>query len=169
MAAVMEMSDKVKRLRGPRSYNDVAKEAGCSDEHIRRIEAGTQPGVKIALGLARSLGVPLDWLADDAADWPPPASTDEQIVQVVRDAMAAAAPAGLDADERKMLTWLRELPDDGRSVVWGYVQAMVMQYARSTGEPASRSELADAVGEAVSRGQAPDAKGPPQRRSGQAG
>jgi transcriptional regulator with XRE-family HTH domain len=36
------------------------------------------PRVDIALKIAKAIDVPLEWLADDNEDWPPPAKTDNQ-------------------------------------------------------------------------------------------
>jgi len=122
----MVIAEKLARLRARRgrSYVEVGAAARCSGQHVRRIERdGTVPSVSIALGIARLFGVPLDWLADDAADWPPPAVGERQaVVDVVERALESGGLAGeLTDTERDVLSALRSLDPVGRAKAAGYV------------------------------------------------
>ena len=107
----VKFSEKVQRARGDRSYADVGRAAGCTGENIRKLEAGiSEPGFRLGIALAKTLGVPSDWLADDEADWPPPppVDLDSRIVRTVHDALVADRQRdALTLDEGELLVQLR--------------------------------------------------------------
>lgn len=86
---------------------------------MRRIMADKQEcKVQLAASIARFFGVPLDWLADDSQDWPPPASEDTQILQTVRAALAQHG-GDVTAHERELLVHYRNLSPEHRGRVFG--------------------------------------------------
>jgi len=69
----VKFTEKLRRLTEGKNKAELAlsvklKPTVISD-YVRR---GYAPRVDIALKIARALNVPLDWLADDSQDWPPP-------------------------------------------------------------------------------------------------
>gem|GEM_PF-3746937 len=119
----MDMADKIERLRGTQSYASLAKAVGCSSSNMHKIaREGGRPGFALGVKLARRFAVPPEWLADDAADWPPPAGDEQKAADIVRDALEGAGLAGdLDPDEREMMAAYRRLPTALRPKAAGYV------------------------------------------------
>lgn len=76
------------------SSRELDRLAGLTLGHAHLIESGRRPRVEVdtARGLARALGVSLDWLADGVGATP----SEEQIVVAVRAARAAVT---LDDDD----------------------------------------------------------------------
>lgn len=114
----VELSQKIQRLRNQSrlAYAQVARAVDCSTNTVRDIEAGrtTDPSFRIVLRLSEFFNVPLDWLADDAKDWPPPKSQEQAGLELIRQALHAAGLVGeLSPQEREALAVLRSL-DDGR-------------------------------------------------------
>lgn len=69
----MEMRAKVLRLLGGESRSDLARRADLPISTLSNlINRGGQMGAENALKLARALDVPLEWLVDEAQQWPPP-------------------------------------------------------------------------------------------------
>jgi transcriptional regulator with XRE-family HTH domain len=67
----MNLKDKLQMLMARQSLNGqkLARMSQVSDSEISRILQGkSRPGLDNAFRLARAVGVPLDYLADDAAD-----------------------------------------------------------------------------------------------------
>jgi transcriptional regulator with XRE-family HTH domain len=86
----MELKDKLQMLMARAALNGqkLARSSKVSDSEISRILQGkSRPGLDNAFRLARSVGVTLDYLADDSMDVEPPKPEDH-----------------LSADERKILT-----------------------------------------------------------------
>jgi transcriptional regulator with XRE-family HTH domain len=86
----MELKDKLQMLMARAALNGqkLARSSKVSDSEISRILQGkSRPGLDNAFRLARSVGVTLDYLADDSMDVEPPKAEDH-----------------LSADERKILT-----------------------------------------------------------------
>jgi len=145
---VMVMGDKIKRARlGMRiSARALGQAAGCSPTTIGEIEDGVtaNPGVWRIRRIAETLGVSMDWLTDDSADWPPPPSTDDRIVQSVREAMARSQSSGRLSDaEHRLIELFRRLDDGGRREVSGYAAAVAARTSgseRSVEEYRSRTE-----------------------------
>ncbi|MEM9414982.1 MAG: helix-turn-helix transcriptional regulator [Planctomycetota bacterium] len=76
----MDMSEKLKRIIGDRSANAFARSIGIGSATISRYLSGdATPTLKIALKIARSENVPLEWLADDEQDWPAPEGGGRQL------------------------------------------------------------------------------------------
>jgi transcriptional regulator with XRE-family HTH domain len=71
----------------------LSRASGVSDSEVSRILGGkSQPGLEIALKLARAVGVSLDYLADDSLDDEPPASAgasvapqEEELLEIGRE------------------------------------------------------------------------------------
>jgi transcriptional regulator with XRE-family HTH domain len=86
----MELKDKLQMLMARAALNGqkLARLSRVSDSEISRILQGkSRPGLDNAFRLARSVGVTLDYLADDSLDVEPPKPDDH-----------------LSSDERRILT-----------------------------------------------------------------
>jgi transcriptional regulator with XRE-family HTH domain len=86
----MELKDKLQMLMARAALNGqkLARLSRVSDSEISRILQGkSRPGLDNAFRLARSVGVTLDYLADDSLDVEPPKPEDH-----------------LSSDERRILT-----------------------------------------------------------------
>lgn len=136
------MQEKLRRLKGGRSYAEIGEALHCAPERVRKwIDAGAEPHFRIGVQLAAYFGVSPQWLGDDAADWPPPASTDERILETVRSALAGAGAAGSVTDaEREALAALRRLPETLAARAVGVLVGM----AAAAGEPISPAATSDA-------------------------
>lgn len=123
MFGIMNLGEKIRSVKKNRSYADIARGVGCSAENIRKIiDQGSQPGFSLGIRLAKTLGVPPDWLADDSQDWPPPEDDSRKASEMIERALAGAGLAGkLSADEREILTNWRRLDHPLRQKVIGYV------------------------------------------------
>ena len=91
----MELKDKLQTLMARRALNGqkLARSSGVSDSEISRILQGkSRPGLDNAFRLARSVGVTLDYLADDSLDVEPPSPEDH-----------------LPSDERKVLSLAQKI------------------------------------------------------------
>jgi transcriptional regulator with XRE-family HTH domain len=76
---VMELKDKLQMLMARHALNGqkLARSSHVSDSEISRILQGkSRPGLDNAFRLARSVGVTLDYLADDSLDVEPPRPED---------------------------------------------------------------------------------------------
>lgn len=72
----MRFDRKLRHLMVERDIGQeaLAKAAGVSQSSISRWLSGSHlPQIDAASRIAREMGVSLDWLADDDAEWPPPA------------------------------------------------------------------------------------------------
>lgn len=93
MLGPMKLQDKLSRIWEERRLNDedVAERLGVSDSTVYRWRTARKPpkmDLRVALGLARELGLPLEFLADDDQDEPPPPDLNEDervILTIVRD------------------------------------------------------------------------------------
>jgi len=117
----MTLGEKLSRLRGSRSYAAVAVKAGCSGEHLRRLEQGqTKPSISLAFRLAREYGVSLDWLADDSRDWPPPQSESDQMMGLIKHSLAKGGILGkLTPDDCEVIAIYRRLDEEGKAYIKG--------------------------------------------------
>lgn len=126
----MKIGHKLRRLRidsGNPSKAEVARRAGTTGQTLGQIEAGnrSQPSIPVLLGLARYYQVPLEWLLDDKADFPPPANMEHEILSIVRDALANAGYLGdLSPQEREILARYRATDESGRGELLGYVRRL---------------------------------------------
>ena len=153
------IGQKVRRLRGDTPYEKVGQAVGFSTNAIRDLEIGNteKPSVQLAAGVARYFAVPLDWLADDSADWPPPQSDAQQAVEMVRSALAREGLAGeLDKDERDLLAAWRTLSDADRTWILGYVTGLAAGGTEVTADEAAA--VANRAAEVVRRHKEPAAK-----------
>lgn len=120
----MDMGHKLRQLRGNASLREIGSVGGCSPNTVREIEMGLtrDPSAVTIFRLARHYHVPMEWLCDDAQDWPPPASTDERIIQAVREAMA---PAGArNEGEHRLLRLYRTMDIGARAATFNIIQTM---------------------------------------------
>jgi transcriptional regulator with XRE-family HTH domain len=92
---VMELKDKLQMLMARHALNGqkLARSSHVSDSEISRILQGkSRPGLDNAFRLARSVGVTLDYLADDSLDVEPPRPEDH-----------------LSAEERRILSLAQKI------------------------------------------------------------
>src|SRR5436309_14206232 len=89
---VMTFAEKVRGLLKSRrlSQSDLVEAQGTSQPQVSRwLEADTPPRADYLLKMARTLGVPADYLIDDDQDEPPqpPALSDDErfVLQLYRD------------------------------------------------------------------------------------
>ncbi|MGA2443341.1 MAG: helix-turn-helix transcriptional regulator [Tepidisphaeraceae bacterium] len=69
----MTFQEKLRRLAPTVNKSRAARAVGLKENAISTYMAkGSLPRIDIALKIATALNVPLDWLADDRRDWPPP-------------------------------------------------------------------------------------------------
>lgn len=69
----MEFKDKLEKLLKGRQKQAVAEAAGLVPSALSNFtRRGNVPRADVAFKLAKALDVPLDWLVDDEADFPPP-------------------------------------------------------------------------------------------------
>jgi len=94
----VELGKKLEQLIGPRNIRKFALSMGMKPETIRKyVKEGTCPPLDTALCIANTLEVPLDWLADDLAEMPPPpAST---LLEVAMAEAYRKLDIGRQADE----------------------------------------------------------------------
>lgn len=88
----VQFTEKLARLTDDLNKSQVARDAGLSPTAISDyLQKGYIPRIDNALALARALKVPLDWLADNDQDWPPPTSPGAPLSTVSdRDLMTEA-------------------------------------------------------------------------------
>lgn len=120
----MELGKKISRLRGNLPYAEIGRVGDCSAPTIRDIESGFRKdtSVRLVARLARYFNVPLDWLADDSQDWPPPEDDRRKASEMIERVLSGAGLAGdLSNDEREILANWRRLDHPLRQKVIGYV------------------------------------------------
>ncbi len=72
----MTWQQKIRRLLGGKNASALAESVGLPRTSIRNaVNTGQVPRVDKAIKIARALGVPADWLFDDARPWPPPSGS----------------------------------------------------------------------------------------------
>jgi transcriptional regulator with XRE-family HTH domain len=70
--AAMTFTEKLARLTEDRCKTRVSVRAGLPSTAISNyITKRSTPGADVALRLSRALNVSVEWLIDDAQDWPP--------------------------------------------------------------------------------------------------
>ncbi|MHC4983596.1 MAG: hypothetical protein ACYTF6_10610 [Planctomycetota bacterium] len=125
----MELGQKLRHLlnRERYDYKSLADEVGCSYSNVRKIiDAGSEPKFRLGVRMARLLGVPPTWLADDEADWPPPENEQQRTIDLMRNALTRAGLAGeLTKVERQLLALWRSLPEERRQNAMGYMVGLV--------------------------------------------
>ncbi len=71
----MTAREKLNRLIDDRNRANVARRCGLKASTMHAIcHRGVEPRVGNAIKIARELKVPVEWLFDDTADWPPPSA-----------------------------------------------------------------------------------------------
>jgi hypothetical protein len=81
----MKFAEKLSRLTADENKAKISRLAELPSNAINDyINKGYTPRVDNALALARALKVPLEWLVDDSAEWPPP-ETDSDILGSISD------------------------------------------------------------------------------------
>ena len=76
---IAEKADRLFAARGIKSQAEFAKTIGVGEVTLyNTFRKGSEPRVNTALAIARGLGVSVEWLFDDAADWPPPDALEVQ-------------------------------------------------------------------------------------------
>lgn len=94
------------------SVRSLARKIGRTDRTVAVLERGETQDTKVSIvfDIARLFGVPLEWLADDEQDWPPPRSDEQTAADLVKRALAGAGlPGKLDPLEAEILTMIRSL------------------------------------------------------------
>jgi len=93
------------------------------------MEVGDQrPRIDLGLKLAHLFGVPLDWLADDGQDWPPPKSDEQSAADIVKQALTNAGLAGeLTDEETELLALIRAVGPAQRLLVRGVLMGLDSQ------------------------------------------
>ena len=126
MARSMLFGEKLRRLRGSSSYKAVSVACGCSGEHVRRLEQNKAcPNVLLALRLARHFGVPLDWLADDTQNWPPPATEEQRISDIIKETLTARGLSReLGPEEIELLQTYRRLGKSAKARLTGFLTGL---------------------------------------------
>lgn len=114
---IAEKADRLFAARGIKSQAEFAKSIGIGEVTLyNTFRKGSEPRVHTALAIARGLGVSVEWLFDDAADWPPP------------DALEAQRPP------------LPIAPWPPHGITWPEVQRAISEYVmRRADDAASRS------------------------------
>ena len=120
----MTFQEKLRRLAPTINKSRAARAVGLKANAISTYMAkGSLPRIDIALKIALALGVPLDWLADDQQDFPPPAKASSSIrdfgdADLVHDLAQRYRSAKLDflneADRVKQFDWERAARDAER-------------------------------------------------------
>jgi len=123
----MSLRQKLRRIKGGRSYADIAREVGCSPGNVRKIfDEGSEPRFTLGVKLARTLGADVDWLVDDEAEGDPPVDQRNRVASLVEDALAGAGLTGdLSLDEIKLVGVFRRLDRDQRLRLQGFLSAEV--------------------------------------------
>ncbi len=115
----MNFNEKLQRLVSEQSLNKskASRDAGLPESTISSYLAKPEslPRVDIALKIARVLGVPLDWMADDSQDFPPPSDSrsigtvpDDVLMQEACRRLANQAKrVAFDLDRVKKENWTR--------------------------------------------------------------
>jgi transcriptional regulator with XRE-family HTH domain len=107
---VMEFSEKLEKMIAEKGITQtaLARETGIDQSAISAMTLGKRrPYMDQALLLARALGVPLDYLADDSMDEPPPTTELGEVAIAILDLVEA-----LDLDKREALRRLAQPQED---------------------------------------------------------
>jgi transcriptional regulator with XRE-family HTH domain len=127
--ATVKIGQKIRRLRGHQPYAELADDLQVSESALRQIEAGTiaSPKSDLLLNIARYFRVPMEWLADEQLDWPPPQSERQRIAEIVESALTRAGVYGeMTDDETLLLTAFRRLDAATQQRVLGIVVGLEM-------------------------------------------
>lgn len=126
----MKIFDKIDAALDARGLTQAALErlTGLAENRISKWKDGKgYPDLEQARRIAKTLDVPLEWLADDAQDWPPPRNIDDSrwlwLVQAadvlgfdeIQRRILNAADVGLLAEPRALNVRQRPLPSAGQA------------------------------------------------------
>jgi transcriptional regulator with XRE-family HTH domain len=148
----MTMREKILRCwQGPQAA--LARAAQTSSSNLAKITSTrelSKPSYDLFLRIAKALQVPAEWLGDDTADWPPPPSADQQIVDAVRGVMASAGAGGAASDdERRLLQAARSVDAASLRQLVGYAEGLAQALARP---PLTDAQKAAEAQELLERG-----------------
>ncbi len=121
----MDAAAKIKRLRGNRAYAELAEAVGCSRSSMFSYATETKIPFSVGIRLARVLGVPAEWLADDEQDWPPPPTEKQAATAMIERMLAGAGLVGeLNEEERDLLVRFRALNDVSKGRMLGLAEGL---------------------------------------------
>lgn len=111
------ITQKLEKLTEGKNKADLARKVGLKPTTVSDyISKAYLPRVDIALKMARALGVPLEWLADDEADFPAPIPEPQQLsIGVLSDRELTMEVA---RRHRIRLLQIMELFDEAEKVNW---------------------------------------------------
>jgi len=98
-----------------------AREAGLPESTISNylVKEESLPRIDIAAKIAKAIRVPLEWLADDAADWPPPEMKAKETLAKVEDETLVLE---LAIRMRRAHIWLLQALEKAAKIDWEAVQ-----------------------------------------------
>ena len=166
----MDFTEKVKQalVVGGLSMSELARRARMNISTVTHIvRRRTDPTLSNGARLAGALGLSLDWLTDDSADWPPPQTPEQSAEAMVRDALTAGAGlGGLSAQERRLLAGFRALDGESRGRLLGYAEGLVATTATEAAEGGATGETSTVEGVPLVGGVAQARHGAKKRRRG---
>ena len=148
----MNLQEKLRRLKGDKSYADLAKAADCTPANVRKIiDEGSQPSFSIGAALAMALGVDAAWLADDKRDWPPPPKTrEDKIVSIVQEWTDRLSQKDLTDEEIELFQLIRsDLMDTKYFARMARLLADAYRDGMETGQGAAEIMLGRTVDQAI--------------------
>ncbi len=122
----METGRKIMNLRKDRgvAQHSLAAMTSVTPSALSRIEAGIhQPRGPVALRIARELGVTSDYILDDEAPYPPPASALLKNLQKSSSGEARGQTIKVSAQEKRMIESLRSLDPDRHNLIEAVLDA----------------------------------------------
>jgi len=123
----MSLRQKLRKIKGGRSYAQIARTVGCSPGNIRKIfDEGSEPRFVLGVKLARTLGADIDWLVDDEADGEPPVGQKDRVAAMVADLLAGGGLVGeLTAEEIELLGAFRKLTEIEKVRLSGFLAGLM--------------------------------------------
>jgi len=116
MMIFVRITEKLRRLTEDKNKAEVARKAGLKATMISDyISKEYVPRADIALKMARALQVPLEWLVDDAQDWPPPKPKEQPSVRDIADSELLREVA---TRERHAILEFYEAAEGAESIDW---------------------------------------------------
>jgi len=127
MIPEMLLSKKFRKLKGNRSYADLARAVGCTPQNVRKIlDFGTEPRFVLGVKLARTLGADIDWLVDDEAEGPPPVDQKDRVAAMVEQLLTSGGLVGeLTAEEIELLGAFRKLTEIEKVRLSGFLAGLL--------------------------------------------
>ena len=129
MISSMSLNEKLRRLKGARTYAELARAVGCTAANVRRIIDGdAEPKLTLGVRLARTLGADLDWLVDDEAEGDPPPDDRQKVSEMVAKALTVGGLVGdLSPKEIELIGMIRGLDSFDVAKLDGYLMGLVSQ------------------------------------------